>query len=74
MIQDNLENEMCSHISQTGKDINLIVMHPNTWKNLCKDVWANESMAIYKHEASLKYKGVRVLRSLDMVDGLFEVR
>lgn len=74
MIQDNLENEMYSHISQTGKDINLIVMHPNTWVNLCKDVWASESMAIYKHDASLKYKGIRVLRSLDMVDGLFEGR
>ena len=74
MIQDNLENEMYAHISQTCKDVNLIVMHPQTWQNLCKEVWSNESMAIYKHDASLKYKGIRVLRSLDMVDGLFEVR
>lgn len=74
MIQNNLENEMYAHISQTGKDINLIVMHPQTWINLYKEVWGNESIGIYKHDASLKYKGIRVLRSLDMVDGLFEVR
>ena len=73
MIQENLVNELYSHIVQTGKEINLIVMHPNTWVNLCKDVWPDNSMAIYKHDASLKYKGIRVLRSLDMVDGLFEI-
>jgi len=74
MIQDNLENDMHSHISQTGKDISLIVMHPKTWENLCKDVWANKSMAIYIYDNSLKYNGIKVFRSFDMVDGLFEVR
>jgi uncharacterized membrane protein len=74
MIQDNLENEMYAHISQTRKDINLIVMHPQTWINLTKEVFENDGMAIYRHDPSLKYKGIRVLRSLDMVEGLFEVR
>ena len=69
-----LEIQIWSHISQTGKDATLIVMHPKTWEYLCKDVWDSESMAIYKHDASLKYNGIRVLRSLDMVEGLFEVR
>ena len=74
MLQDNLENEMYAHISQTGKDINLIVMHPQTWINLTKEVFENDGMEIYRHDPSLKYKGIRVLRSLDMVEGLFEVR
>jgi hypothetical protein len=74
MIHFNLENEIYTHILQTGKDVNLIVMHPQTWQNLCQEVWSSESIAIYRHEASLKYKGIRVLRSLDMIDGLFEVK
>jgi hypothetical protein len=74
MIQDNLENEIYAHISQTGKDISLIVMHPQTWINLTKEVFQIDSMEIYRYDPSLRYKGIRVLRSLDMVDGLFEIR
>ena len=73
MIKDNLENEMYAHISQTGKDINLIVMHPKTWQDLVKEVFEGYDMSIKRHDPSLKYKGIRVLRSLDMVEGLFEV-
>jgi hypothetical protein len=74
MIQGNLENEIYAHISQTGKDISLIVMHPQTWINLTKEVFQIDSMEIYRYDPSLRYKGIRVLRSLDMVDGLFEIR
>jgi uncharacterized membrane protein len=74
MLQEKLENEMYAHISQTWKDINLIVMHPQTWINLTKEVFKNDGTAIYIHNPTLKYKGIRVLRSLDMVEGLFEVR
>jgi hypothetical protein len=75
MIQDNLENEMYAHISQTGKYINLIVMHPQTWKDLKEEVFSSDTnMTIDRHDLSLKYRGIRVLRSLDMVEGLFEVR
>jgi len=73
MIQKNLEKEIYSSISKTGKDVGLIVMHPKTWLDLCQDVFANESNAIYSHDVSLKYKGIRVLRSLDMSFGDFEV-
>jgi hypothetical protein len=37
-------------------------------------VMDSDGMSIYRHDPSLKYKGIRVLRSLDMVEGLFEVR
>lgn len=69
MIRDNLEYAIYSHISQTGKDVNLIVMHPKTAEKIWEDVFD-----IYNHEASLKYRGIRVLRSLDISEGLFEVR
>ena len=72
----HLENQIWSHISQTGKDATLIVMHPKTWEDLCNSVWKNEKIRGYDHDpsTSLSYKGITVLRSLDMVDGLFEVR
>ena len=74
MLQGKLENEMYARISQTGRECNLIVMHPKTWQDLFKEVVDSDGMAIYRHDPSLKYKGIRVLRSLDMVEGLFEVR
>ena len=74
MLQDRLENEMYVRISQTGRECNLIVMHPKTWQDLFKEVVDSDRMAIYRHAPSLKYKGIRVLRSLDVVEGLFEVQ
>jgi len=74
MIQDNLENEIRSRFHQTGKAVSLIAMHPKTWEDLCKEVWATQKMAIDRHDGSFKYRGITVLRSLDMVDGLFLVK
>lgn len=74
MLQEQLENEMYATISQTGRECNLIVMHPKTWQDLFKEVVGSDGISIYRHDQSLKYKGIRVLRSLDMVEGLFEVR
>lgn len=73
MLEDKLENEMYAKISQTGRDCILIVMHPITWQDLVKEVVHPCEMSIYRHDPLLKYKGIRVLRSLDMVEGLFEV-
>jgi hypothetical protein len=74
MIQEKLENEMYARISQTGRECNLIVMHPRTWQDLLKEVIDSDGMAIYRHDPSLKYRGIQVLRSLDVAEGVFEVR
>jgi len=74
MIRDDLEQKLHEHILQTGKEVNLIVMHPGTWVNLTKEVFERNCGAIDPYEQSLKYTGIRVLRSLDIADGLFEVR
>lgn len=73
MIQDNLENEIYSHISQNVKYPTLIIMHPQTWINLTKEVFDSGDTSINMHDLLLKYKGVRVLRSFDMIDGVFIV-
>lgn len=74
MLQDKLENEMYSRIKQNGKYCTLIVMHPGTWRDLIKEVIVSHGTAIRLHDPELKYRGIKVLRSLDMVEGLFEVR
>jgi hypothetical protein len=74
MLENNLQNQMYAHAGHFGQNPTLIVMHPRTWIDLCIEVWANHRGSIYRHDPSLKYQGIRVLRSLDMVDGLFEVR
>jgi len=73
MTQVNLENEICHRI-QRGGDVSVIVMHPQTWDDLTKEVIANDGMEISRHYSSLWYRGIRVLRSFDMAEGLFEVR
>ena len=74
MLRYRLEDEMYARISQTGRDCNLIVMHPKTWQDLFKEVVGNDDVSIYRHDPSLQYNGIRVLGSLDVVEGLFEVR
>jgi hypothetical protein len=73
-IQSRVNNEIYSHVSQTGKGASLIVIHPQTWQDLCIEVIISYCTSINRHDPSLKYKGIRVLRSLDMVEGLVEVR
>ena len=75
MIQ-NLEYEIRAFIIRTGNHPSIIVMHPLTWQKLCEEVWDNVSgiQQIDKHHLNLKYRGFRVLRSLDMEEELFEVK
>lgn len=76
MIRDNLDNEIYTLYEQTGKEVSLIVMHPQTWIDLTKEVFENISLAInpYNPFPPLEYRGIRVLRSFDMEEGEFEVR
>lgn len=74
MLENYLQNEIYSHVGQFGREPTLIIMHPQTWVNLRKEVLGYYGGNIYRHSLALRYQGIRVLRSLDMVDGLFEVR
>lgn len=71
--QNNLEIAIYSHISKTGKEPNLIVMHPVTWIGLCENFFGMDSIISKEMLSSLKYKGIKVLRSLDITQGEFEV-
>ena len=73
-LKDKLNQQLFFHFNETIREPTLIVMHPQTWVNLCDNVWRDESMAIHRYDPSLKYKGIKVLRSLDLLEGMFEVR
>lgn len=73
MIQDNLEDAIYARVSQTGVECSLIVMHPITWQDLCKEVFSGDGMAINRFNLDMRYRGVLVLRSLDLPEGEFKV-
>jgi hypothetical protein len=73
MIQDKLENKIHNVIMETAREPKLIVMHPQTWVDLSKEVTGKDGMAINRHAPYMKYRGIKVLRSLDLLEGEFEM-
>lgn len=73
MIQDKLENQIHNVIMETAREPKLIVMHPLTWENLAKEVIGKDGMTINKYDPNMKYRGIKVLRSLDLLEGEFSM-
>ena len=73
MLREKLENEIYVFISYKGIDPNVIIMHPKTWEQLCTEVWDYYRLEIYKNHIELRYSGIKVFRSFDILEGLFEV-
>lgn len=73
MIQDKLENQIHNVIMETAREPRLIVMHPQTWVDLVKEVICKDGMAINRYDQNMKYRGIKVLRSLDLLEGEFEM-
>jgi hypothetical protein len=73
MIQDKLENQIHNVIMETAREPKFIVMHPQTWVDLVKEVIAKDGMAINRYDQNMKYRGIKVLRSLDLLEGEFEM-
>lgn len=73
MIQDKLENKIHSMIMETAREPKLIVMHPQTWVDLAKEVTGKDEMVINRHNPNMKYRGIKVLRSFDLLEGEFEM-
>lgn len=72
MLQDNLEYQIHKQVQETCRDCNLILCHPKTWEDLIK-----ETSLLYDNYVDstfIKYRGIRVYRSLDVIEGIFEVK
>jgi len=73
MIQDKLDNQIHNVIMETAREPKLIVMHPQTWVDLAKEVTGKDGMTINRCDPNMKYRGIKVLRSLDLLEGEFEM-
>ena len=73
MIQDKLENQIHNVIMETAREPKFIVMHPQTWVDLVKEVTGKDGIAINIYDPNKKYRGIKVLRSLDLLEGEFEM-
>ena len=73
MLREKLENQIYVFISYKGIDPNVIIMHPKTWEQLCTQVWESSHCEIYINN-ELRYSGIKVFRSFDILEGEFEVR
>jgi hypothetical protein len=58
---------------ETAREPKFIVMHPQTWVDLVKEVTGKDGMVINKYDPNMKYRGIKVLRSLDLLEGEFEM-
>ena len=73
MIQDKLENQIYNVFMETAREPKLIVMHPQTWADLVKEVTGKDGLAINTYDPNKRYRGIKVLRSLDLLKGEFEM-
>jgi len=73
MIQHKLDNQIHNVIMEIAREPKHIVMHPQTWVDLAKEVTGKDGMAINRHDPNMKYRGIKVIRSLDLLEGEFEM-
>lgn len=69
---DELEKQLQIYSSQNlGKDAKLIITHPDTYKDLSKEI--NDLFIAREKNAFLAYRGIKILRSLDVEKNLFKI-
>ena len=73
MIQDKLENQISDVVIQGRRDPKFIVMHPQTWVDLVKEMSGIDGIGLNLYTSGMKYKGIKVLRSFDLLEGEFEM-
>ena len=73
MIQDKLDHQIDDVMIERAREPMIIVMHPQTWVNLVEEVISENSTAINKLSPGMLYRGIKVFRSLDLLEGEFEM-
>lgn len=73
MLQDKLESEIYRHISETGRDCKMIVVHPNTWVDFVNEITDVYNVYIGNNNYPAQYRGIKILRSYDISENTFEI-
>ena len=69
--QYRLENQIYKVIHETGREPRVIIMHPKTWFDLMEEVIGKNDISINRHVSDMRYKGIKVIRSLDLSENDF---
>lgn len=78
-LYNKLQNVLNEYLYINNKKPNIIVMHPNTWENLLKELkteflfLGNTFNMFTTEDPHLKYEGIRLLRSFDLKEGEFKM-
>lgn len=78
MLQDKLEQSLREFYMRRNSLINpsVIIMNPQTWWKLFDELYGTGSTAVAHHGSPsdcLAYKGMKIRRSLDLKEEIFEV-
>lgn len=78
MLAKQLKNKISKIIMNTGKEPNVIIMHPTACHNLFEDFMkdfnlSEEEKKIIKYSNEFKFFGIKIFRSFDVKLGEFEV-
>lgn len=74
MLQVKLESEIYKHISETGRECKMIIVHPNTWVDFVNEITEVYDVYIGNHNYPAQYRGIKILRSSDLLENTFEIR
>jgi hypothetical protein len=69
-----LESEIHNYILDNNLDVTLIIMHPKTWEDLRKESFMCDFSFMNRHSIVLKYRGIKVIRSYDIRQEVFELK
>lgn len=66
-LQEQLDRAICFKSLELQRPLSLIVMHPGTWQEIYVMAY------LFNNPPELNYRGLKVLRSLDVAEGRFEL-
>lgn len=75
-LHDTLQSRIFSYRAVTGAECQIIIMHPNTWRDLWEQAVANKEwyfMSSNPPRMGLEFMGIKVVRSYDVAEGIFEI-
>ena len=72
-LRNILFDNIHAYVNYNNRQCTLIVMHPETWIKLFKEIKNLNTLEI-KDYTDLKFSGIKVLRSIDVEENQFELR
>ena len=75
-LYDTLQSRIFSYGAILGAECQIIVMHPNTWRDMWEQAETSgdwQFMVVNPPHMGLAFMGIKVVRSYDVAEGIFEI-